>query len=146
MKILNIIILVYFLYNCSSSNKNEGIELNSKDKIEFVIDNCLKSLSSKEINQIKTITTNNGLNSLFEWSDSLRNEEFINLINDKLNSREFLFLDNGDFNFTLLIGNIDGLNPELPQGHLFFRKVGNKYLIDQYSADFYYPRRSSNFH
>ena len=134
MKFYYFFIIVILNIGCDSSNVSSEVsytDLNIKKEIKGYSDIIIK----KDTILLKTITTNKGYKSIVEWSDSLRDINFLKLLANDLNSKNIIFTINSQNEFEIHTGNNTGNKFNLPIGFLKFKKVNNNFKIDGYSGE-----------
>lgn len=118
------------------SDEKQTIITKSKQEIkDSILKMALKQLSVKldymKIDSIKTITTENGFKSIMDWSDSLRDKEFISSLSNNLSHFNVFNLTDYDSSVTLSLGESD-MVLGATGGYLFLKKDNHQLKIDQF--------------
>lgn len=81
-----LIISIFIIFGCSSS-RSQNNEINIiKEANEIAI-----VLKTKDLNKISKVCTSQGLTSILDWTDSLKNEKLVTVIINKLSSNTLVY-------------------------------------------------------
>lgn len=85
--ILSILIISFFIIIGCSSSRSQNNEINIiKEANEIAI-----VLKTKDLNKIAKVCTEQGLTSILDWTDSLKNEKLVTVIINKLSSNTLIY-------------------------------------------------------
>ncbi len=102
-----------------------------KSRLKIILRKLGAELKSNDLSIIKKITTKNGYESIFSWSDSLRNKNFVStLSNDLLKFNVFDYSET-DSSITLSLGKTDEILGAT-HGYLYLIKGINEMKIEEF--------------
>ncbi len=114
-------ITIFLLAECKSLDS----------EIEADLDHFAEIIKSKDVSKIKKITTNKGLTSLMDWSDSLRNERFITKLGENLKNNNIFNVQKADSVIYLSLGESDQI-VGATGGYLRLKRVEGELRIHEY--------------
>jgi len=128
MRVKNIIVvLIVVISSCSNS------KLNNSKYFKSVVVPYATEIQSRDISRIQDITTERGLESLLEWSDSLKDESFIERLSLDIKDFNVFSIMDSDSIVILSLGKSDNI-VGATGGYLYLNKENDKYKIDLYKG------------
>jgi hypothetical protein len=129
-------LLTLIITSCSNKDNNIPTEIvYTEFNVLKVINGFSNKLISRDTNQIKSITTDKGYKSILEWSDTLKNISFIEMLSNDLKNENIIYDLISDSEFEIHTGNNTGNKTNLPVGFLRFKEINGIYKIDGYSGE-----------
>ncbi|MFN5786512.1 MAG: hypothetical protein ACK46O_09165 [Flavobacteriia bacterium] len=125
--IFSILIISFFIIIGCSSFRSQNNEINIiKEANEIAI-----VLKTKDLNKISKVCTEQGLISILDWTDSLKNEKLMTVIIDKLSSNTLVYSISQDGSYRIGIDEKD-MNDGNNVGDITIVIQNGKARIDEY--------------
>lgn len=130
-----ILISLFYLAQLGCSNisldKNNTPELTEDFELKETLKSFAIEIESRDTIRIQNITNHKGYTSIIRWSDSLKNESFINHLILDLKNYDIAQMNNYDTIIIVSLGKPDDILGATG-GYIVLKKINNELKIDEY--------------
>lgn len=132
IKFILISLFILAQLGCSdkSSGENTPTELNEELDLKETLKSIAIEIESRDTIRIQNITNQKGYASIISWSDSLKNESFINHLTRDLMNYHVAQINDYDTVIIVSLGKPDEILGAT-RGYIVLKKINNELKIDE---------------
>ena len=126
MKLIIVLSALYSFISCVNSSDEQTIDLVS------TLNEYSKIIESRDLDQLRSICTPNGFDSMMDWTDSLRKDKVVDEIATIFSQQSILFSQPNDSTFEVSTLQSERPLPGQSSGLIIIKLVQNRFKIDAY--------------
>ncbi len=126
IKVTLIVVSLVLLSSCLNSSEEPKVDLVG------TLNSYSKIIASRDLDQLATICTPNGFNSMMDFTDSLRRDKVVNKIVSTFGQEKILFSQTNDSTFEVSTLQSERPLPGGSSGLIVLKFTQNQFKIDAY--------------
>lgn len=126
IKVTLIVVSLVLLSSCFNSSEEPKVDLVG------TLNSYSKIIASRDLDQLATICTPNGFNSMMDFTDSLRRDKVVNKIVSTFGQEKILFSQTNDSTFEVSTLQSERPLPGGSSGLIVLKFTQNQFKIDAY--------------
>lgn len=133
IKFILISLFILAQLGCSDKSSDENIttELNEELDLKETLKSFAIEIESRDTIRIQNITNQKGYSSIISWSDSLKNESFINHLTRDLKNYHVAQINDYETVIIVSLGKPDEILGATG-GYIVLKKINNELKIDEF--------------